>query len=138
MTGPRAEPPIPTLTTFRIRLPVWPAQSPHRTRSANEVIRSSTACTPGITSTPSTTILSSLGGAQCDVQDGTALRGVDLLATEHGVDPAAEAGLLGELYEEPDRLVGDEVLGVIEVDAGRLGREPLAAQGVVGKQVSQA
>src|SRR5262249_28437545 len=36
--------------------------------------------------------------------------------------------------EELERFVGDPVLGVVEVDAGRLGREALTAPGVVGEQ----
>ena len=47
---------MPMLTTLRMRLPVWPFQSPLRTRSANSLIASSTACTWGTTFSPSTTI----------------------------------------------------------------------------------
>ena len=46
---------MPTLTMFRIGLPVWPFHSPERTRSAKRAIRSSTSCTSATTSTPSTT-----------------------------------------------------------------------------------
>ncbi len=45
---------MPMLTTFRICLPVWPFHSPERTFCENAPIRSSTWCTPGTTSTPST------------------------------------------------------------------------------------
>ena len=47
---------MPTLTTLRMRLPVWPVHSPPRTRSAKADIRSSTSWTPGTTSSPSTSI----------------------------------------------------------------------------------
>ena len=47
---------MPMLITLRMRLPVCPFQSPPRTRSANALMRSSTACTSGTTSWPSTTI----------------------------------------------------------------------------------
>ena len=46
---------MPTLTTLRIGLPVWPFHSPERTRRANAAIRSRTSCTSATTSTPSTT-----------------------------------------------------------------------------------
>ena len=45
---------MPMFTTLRIGLPVWPVQSPPRTRSENAAMRSSTACTSGTTSLPST------------------------------------------------------------------------------------
>ena len=47
------------------------------------------------------------GGAQGHVEHGAVLRHVDLLAPEHGVDAGAQAGLLGELEEERQGLVGD-------------------------------
>ena len=65
--------------------------------------------------------------AQRHVQDGAVFRDVDLLAAEHGVDPAAQAGFLRQLQKELERFVGDAVLRVIEEDARRLGRHPLAA-----------
>ena len=46
---------MPMLTTFRIGLPVWPFQSPERTRSAKAAMRSRTSWTSATTSTPSTT-----------------------------------------------------------------------------------
>ncbi len=52
---------MPTLTMFRIRLPVWPVHSPERTRSAKTAILSSTACTSGTTFSPSTSITASRG-----------------------------------------------------------------------------
>ncbi len=42
------------LTTRRIGAPVCPVQVPDRTASANAAMRSSTACTAGTTSSPST------------------------------------------------------------------------------------
>ena len=55
IAGPRSEPPIPMLTTARMRLPVCPSHSPERTRSEKADMRSSTSCTSRTTSTPSTT-----------------------------------------------------------------------------------
>ena len=45
---------MPTLTTFRIGLPVNPFHSPERMRSAKAAMRSSVSCTSATTSTPST------------------------------------------------------------------------------------
>ena len=47
---------MPMFTTLRMARPVWPRHSPVRTRRAKSAILSSTACTRGMTSTPSTTI----------------------------------------------------------------------------------
>ena len=52
---------MPMLTTFRMRLPVWPSQLPLRTASANDAIRSSTDCTSATTSVPSTTSVDPAG-----------------------------------------------------------------------------
>src|SRR5438445_511118 len=76
-------------------------------------------------------------GAQGDVQDRSPLRHVDPLSPEHGVDPRAQAGCLRQLEEEPQRLVGDAMLRVIEVDAHRLRRQALAAPGVVREEPAQ-
>ena len=56
---------------------------------------------------------------------------------EHRVDPLAEAGALGQGDEQPQRLVGDAVLGVVEVEVAGLERQALAAVGVLGEQVAQ-
>ena len=47
---------MPMLTTFLIRLPVWPFHAPLRTRLEKSAILSSTACTSGTTFFPSTTM----------------------------------------------------------------------------------
>ncbi len=52
---------MPTLTTLRMRLPVWPFHSPLRTRSEKAPIFSRTACTSGTTSWPSTSMCSPAG-----------------------------------------------------------------------------
>ena len=76
--------------------------------------------------------------AQRHVQHGAVLGEVDLVAAEHGVD-ALRAGphSSAELEQQPQRLVGDAVLRVVEIDAGGLGREPFAALGVVGEELPQ-
>ena len=44
---------------------------------------------------------------------------------------------LRQLHEQPERLVGDAVLRIVEVDAGGLGRHPLAAPWIVGKELAK-
>jgi hypothetical protein len=60
-----------------------------------------------------------------------------VLAGEHRVDPLAQAALLGEPDEQPQRLVGDPVLRVVEADPLGLEREPLAAVGVAREEVAE-
>ncbi len=137
MTGPRSEPPMPMLTTFLIALPVWPFHSPERTRVAKALIWSNTAWTSATTSTPSTTQRRGLGHSQRDVEDRPILRDVDVLAPEHLVPALAEAGLVGQIDEQSERLVGDALLRIVEVDSLGLGAQALAAPRVLGEESSQ-
>ena len=75
--------------------------------------------------------------AQRDVQHRAVLGDVDLVAAEHGVDTVLQPGLVGELEQQPQSLVGDPVLGIVEIDAGRLCCEPRSAFAVLGKQLPQ-
>ncbi len=74
---------------------------------------------------------------QCDVQDRAVLRRVDPVAPEHRLGALGEARLLGQLEEQAQRLVGDAVLRVVEVDTDTLGCEPFAARRVGGEEVAQ-
>ena len=71
------------------------------------------------------------------MQHRAVLGDVDLLAAEHGVDAAAQAGFLGQLQKQLQRFVGDAVLRVVEEEARGLGRHPLAALGVIGEKRPQ-
>ena len=51
------------------------------------------------------------------------------------VDALAQAGLLGQLHQQRERLVGDPVLRVVEVQAGAFRGQPLAPVRVRGEQV---
>ncbi len=75
--------------------------------------------------------------AQCNVEHRTLLRHVDLLAAEHCVDARAQAALFGKIPQQSKRLVGDAILGVIEVKSGGFGIESLAAPGIVGEKLPQ-
>ena len=71
------------------------------------------------------------------MEDRAVLRRVDPVAAEHRIRALGEARLVGQLQQEAQRLVGDAVLRVVEVDAGALGGEPLAACRVLGEEVAQ-
>ena len=75
--------------------------------------------------------------AQRDMQHGAALGNVDLLAAKHRVDALAQARLLGELDEQLDGVVGDAILGVVEIDADGVEREPFAPRRIVGEELAQ-
>ena len=89
-------------------------------------MRSSTACTSGTTSSPSTTIRSPAGARSATCR--TARSSVTLIFWPLNMASirSAQAALLGQPEEEPERLVGDAVLGVVEVEAGGLGGQALA------------
>ena len=74
---------------------------------------------------------------QRDVEHRAVLGDVDPVAAEHRVDVLAQAGLLGELEQQPQRLVVDPVLREVEVQADRVGAEALGAPGVRGEQVAE-
>ena len=75
--------------------------------------------------------------AQGDVEHRALLRGVDLLAAEHGVDALAQARLLRKLQQQGQGFVGDAVLGIVEIDSGGFGHEPLAALAILGEELPQ-
>jgi hypothetical protein len=112
---------MPTLTTFLIGLPVWPFHSPHLSHHVSAVHHQ---VRPG-------------RHAQRHVQHGPVLGDVDVLAAEHGVPALGHSRLLGQRHQQPHRLVGDPVLGVVQVEPGRLGGQPLAPARVAGEQVAQ-
>ena len=128
---------MPMLTTLRMRLPVWPFQSPLRTRLANAVILSSTACTSGTTLRPSTTIDAPRGARSATCS--TARFSVTLILSPRNIASmrARSPDSSASCSSRRERLVGDAVLRVVEEDAGGLGRQPLAARGVVGEELAQ-
>ena len=117
---------MPMLMTLRMRLPVWPFHSPLRTRSAKSAILSSTACTSGTTFSPSTTIDAPRGARSATCS--TARFSVMLIFSPRNIASmrSRRPRLLGQLQQQLERLVGDAVLRVVEVDARRL--EPSGAR----------
>ena len=110
---------MPILTMFLIGLPVCPFQAPLRILPAKSAMRSSTAWTWGTTSSPSTTIDSPLGARRATCR--TARSSVTLIFSPRNMASmrALQARFLGQLQQQPKRLVRDPVLGVIEEDARR-------------------
>ena len=74
---------------------------------------------------------------QRDVQHGAVLGDVDLLATKHGIDPPTQPGLFGETEEQRQRLIGDPVLRIVEINAGGLRRQPFATAGIARKKLAE-
>jgi hypothetical protein len=75
--------------------------------------------------------------AQGDVQHRALLRGVDPVAAEHGVDAIPQARLLGKLKQQLNGLVGNPVLGVVEIDSRGLYCEPFAAPAILGEELAE-
>ena len=128
---------MPMLTTLRMGRPVWPFQRPladvvgegrhaveHRVHLGHDV--HAVHHDPLARRRP-----------QGDVKHGPLLGHVDLLAAEHGLDASGEAALVGQPQQQPERLVGDAMLRVVEVEAGGLGGQALARAGVVGEDLPQ-
>ena len=107
---------------------------PRRQKAA---MRSSTACTSGTTSTPSTRIRSPAGARRATWS--TARCSVTLIFSPPNIASmrSAQAALLGQPQQQPDRLVGDAILRVVEVEAGGFGRQALAPPGIVGEELPQ-
>ena len=129
---------MPMLTTLRMRLPVWPFHAPLRTRlgEVGHLVEHGVHLGHDVLAVDDDR--RAPRRAQRHVQHGAVLGDVDLLAAEHGVDPRAQARLLGQLRRSSrERLVGDAVLRVVEVEAGRLGGQALAALGIVGEELAQ-
>jgi len=72
--------------------------------------------------------------AQGDVQHCPLLGDVDLLPAEHGVDPPAQPALLGQLHQQTNGFVGDEVLGVVQIETGAFRCQALTAPPIGGEK----
>lgn len=66
--------------------------------------------------------LVSRGVSESNVQNGTALRGVNVLAGKHLITESLDLGLTGEVKEGGEDLVIDKVLGVVEKERDIRGR----------------
>ncbi len=73
---------------------------------------------------------------QRHVQHRAVLGDVDVLAREHRFASLLDAALAGQLAEQQQGLVADPVLREVEVEAGAVGDQALAALGVGGEEVA--
>ena len=112
---------MPMLTMLRIGLPVCPFQAPLRTRLREVGHPVEHGVHVGHDVLAVDHDRRAARRAQRDVEHGAILRDVDLLAAEHGVDAGAQAAVLGQADEQRQRLVGDPVLRIVEIDARGLG-----------------
>ncbi len=128
---------MPMLTTLRMGRPVWPvpATIPDAVGEGLHAVQDRVHL--GHHVRPVDLDGLAHGSPQGDVEDGPLLRRVDLPAAEHGLDALAQAAALGQLYEEPEGLVGDAMLGVVQVEAGGLRAQALSAAGVVGEDLPE-
>jgi len=75
--------------------------------------------------------------AQGGVQDCAVFSDIDLASREHGRDPLLEARVFRKLEQEPQRLIGNPILRVIEIDPHRGSGQAFAASRVVREQLTQ-
>jgi hypothetical protein len=71
------------------------------------------------------------------MEDGTIFGDVDVLAPKHLISSLAQTGLVRELDKESQRVIGDSLFRVVEVDAFGLDPQSLAARRVFAKEGSQ-
>ena len=73
---------------------------------------------------------------QSYVQHCAAFREIDLLAAEHCVATNSDAPLLGQMDQQPNGFISNSILRVVEIKAGGLGSQSVAAAEITGKQLS--
>ena len=78
-----------------------------------------------------------VGPAQCGVPSGAVLGGVHRIANQHGLDPVAESGPVGQGSQQHHRLIGEAVLGVVQHQPVGLGSEPIPPTRIAIEQVPQ-
>jgi hypothetical protein len=71
--------------------------------------------------------------AQGDVQHRPALGDVDFVAAEHRVDALAQPALLGQRDQQAQGLIGDPVLGEVEIQPFGLADHSRPAPGILGE-----
>ena len=101
---------MPMLTMLRTGLPVWPSQvaAAHLVGEPGHPVEHGVDLGHDVGAVHRDDVAP--GRPQGHVQHGPVLGDVDLLALEHGLDPGAQAGLLRQLQQQPQGLVGDRCL----------------------------
>ena len=77
------------------------------------------------------------GARRATCSTGAVLGEVDFFAAKHGVDARAQAGFFGELQKKRERLVGDAVLRVIEVEAAGFDCEERRTLGIAREKIPE-
>ena len=100
---------MPMLTTLRMRFPVCPCHSPLRTRSAEagHAVEHGVYFRHDIHAVDQDRRIARR--AQGGVQHGSIFSDVDLLAAKHRLNACRQLTFVGELHEQPQRLVGDAI-----------------------------
>ena len=137
MAGPRSDPPMPMLTTARIRRPVTPVHSPDRMRSATAPIRVEHVVHVGDHVASVDHQVGAAWHAQGHVQHRPVLGGVDPLPGEHGVASLGDPGPAGHRHQRAQRSGVDPVLGVVEQQVAGGGRHRRSRVRVLGEQVAE-
>jgi len=75
--------------------------------------------------------------AQSDMQHRAAFGDVDFFAVPHCADARGNAAFLGELQQQAQGFIGDAILRVIQIQAGRFGGQTFAAARIVCEQLAQ-
>ena len=130
---------MPMLTTLRMRLPVWPFQSPLRTRlaKARHLVEHGVHVGHDVLAVDHDDLRpSGARSATCSTArfSETLILSPRNIASMRSRSPDS----LGELEQQTQRLVGDAVLRVVEEDAGGLDGQALAAFRVVGEELRRA
>ena len=128
---------MPTLTTFLMRFPVKPFQSPpaHPVAKRRHLVEDRVDTRHHIFTVDEDRLVPRR--AEGDVEDGAILGDVDLLAAEHRLDAPAQVAIPGQLEQKVERIGGNAVLRIIEVETHRLGLQPFASLRVVREQIAQ-
>src|ERR1700756_5723324 len=71
------------------------------------------------------------------MQGRTILCNIDLLPTEHGINPRLQSRLFCQLDQELYRLVRNSILGVIEVDSRGFCCHTLTTGRIMGKKIAE-
>jgi hypothetical protein len=77
------------------------------------------------------------GSTKGHVQDGPFLRDIDFLPPEHGIDSRSQAGLLRQLNQEREGLVGDAVLRIIKADTNVINRHAFPTLGIICEELAK-
>ena len=77
-----------------------------------------------------------LRSTQGDVENGTVFGDVDLIAAKHRADARGQSALACKRQQQLDGFVDDAILRLIEVEVCGIGRESLAAPGIIGEKLS--